>query len=338
MRLALVGLGTTGSHIARQLIQAPVTELSLYDIDRRRLERVVPAVRAVAHDVEVVTGQPDPADPADVVVLAGPVGTHAKPAASMVAAGSHIVSISDDPAEVTQLLALDRSARDRQRALVVGAGFAPGLSCLLARFAADCLDSVEVINVYKAGTGGPACARQHHRALRSDGHDWVEGGWVLRRGGSGRDLAWFPEPYGARDCYRGALSSPVLLQRVFPNAQRISARMSATRRDRLTSRMPMLRRPHDDGGPGGLRVEVRGRSGRAVETIILGAIDHPAVAGGTVAAVTALAAGAGRAPQGANGIAAWPEPKELLGSLRRKGIRVASFDGQLDVMAVAPRR
>lgn len=334
MRVALVGLGTTGSHIARQLIQAPVTELCLYDTDRRRLERVIPAVRAVAQDVEVMVGQPDPADPATVVVLAGPAGTHAKHAASMVAAGSHVVSISDDPAEVSQLLALDDAGRNRERAVVVGAGFAPGLSCLLVRFAAERLDTVEAISVYKAGTGGPACARQHHRALKLDGHDWIEGSWVLRRGGSGRDLAWFPEPFGAHDCYRGALPSPALLQRVFPDAQRISARVSATRRDRLTSRLPMMRRPHDDGGPGGLRVEVRGRRDRAFETIILGAMDHPSVAAGTVAAVAAVAAGCGEAPPGAGGLAGWPDPKELLGRLRRKGIRVASFDGFLDVLPV----
>ena len=330
MRLALVGLGTTGSHLARQLVRAPATEVSVADADNRRLDRVVPALRSVAGDIEIRRDQPDPADPADVVVLAGPAGTHAKLASSMLAAGSHVVSVSDDPVECAQLLALDETARRSGRTVVVGAGFVPGLSCVLARFASEFLDEVEVISVYKAGTGGPACARQHHRALKSDGHDWIDGSWTLRRGGSGRDLAWFPEPFGARDCYRGALPSPLLLQREFPEASRISARMSATRRDRLTSRLPMLRPPHDDGGPGAVRVEVRGRAAGAVETLILGAIDHPSVAAAIVAAVATVEVGAGRGPVGAGGLASWPEPKRLLGELRSRGVRVASFQGALD--------
>lgn len=331
MRLALVGLGTTGSHLARQLIQAPASSLTLFDIDRGRLRRVSEAVATVARDgLTVTSAKPTPSDPPDVVVLAGPVGTHIEMATEMLRAGSHIVSISDQPAEVEQLLWLDRLATKIGRSVVVGAGFAPGLSCVLTRYAADQLDSVDVISVYKAGTGGPACARQHHQALKRTGHDWIDGSWVLRRGGSGRDLAWFPEPFGARDCYRASLASPVLLQRQYPEAQRISARMSATRRDRLTSRLPMLRPPHDDGGPGAIRAEVRGRKGIAIETVILGVMDHPSVAGATVAAVAAVEAGAGRAPVGANGLVHWSDPKAFLTELRLRGVRVASFSGVLD--------
>ncbi len=327
MRIAVSGLGATGSHIARQLLVDGVTEITVHDTNRKRLDRVAPAIKAVAGDVRVAVDEPRADDPPDVVVLAGPTGTHADVAASMLAAGCAIVSISDDPTEVGELLALDQAARAAGSTVAVGAGFVPGLACVLARYAADQLDTVEFISVYTGGTGGPSCARQHHRALKSNGHDWIDGRWVLRRGGSGRDLAWFPEPYGARDCYRGALPSPLLLQRVFPEAQRISARMSATRKDRLTSRLPMLSPPHADGGPGGLRVEVRGRVGTAVETFIYGAMDHPSVAAGTTAAVAALEAGRGRAPVGANGLAAWDDPKRLLAILRQRGIRVAAFDG-----------
>ncbi len=352
MRIALVGVGTTGSHVARQLTQTSAAELILTDIRPRRLESVAEAVRAVApgsQEVRTVSrlvpaappasGAPrDPAaDPAaaapTVVILAGPAGTHVELAEASLRAGSHVVSIGDDADEVTALLALDPVARASGRSLVVGAGFSPGLSCLLAAYAASQLDRVEVISVYQAGTGGPACARAHHRALKRSGHEWLDGAWVERRGGSGRDLAWFPEPFGARDCYRGALPTPALLQPELPDAQRISARMAATRRDRMTSRLPMLRPPHDDGGPGAIRVEVRGRVGTAVETVIMGVMDHPSVAAGTVAALAAVATAEGRAPVGAHGLAAWADSRHLLAELRRRGVRVASFGGRLEPLA-----
>jgi hypothetical protein len=244
-----------------------------------------------------------------------------------------VVSIADDPDEVEQLLELDDLAARQQRSLVVGAGFCPGLSGILTRFAADRLHQVDAISVSRAGTAGPACARQHHRALKREGRDWRAGQWELRRGGSGRDLAWFPDPIGARDCYRGALASPILLQREFPDADRISARMAATRRDRSTIRLPMLRRPHRDGGPGAIRVEVRGRLNGAVETIVYGVMDHPSVAAATVAAVVAIRAGQGRAPIGARGLAGWNDPASLLSELYGRGIKVAAFSGQLDLAA-----
>jgi hypothetical protein len=153
---------------------------------------------------------------------------------------------------------------------------------------------------------------------------------VSRRGGSGRDLAWFPEPFGARDCYRAGLASPILIQRALPDVGRITARMSATRRDRFTSRLPMLRSPHADGGPGAVRVEIRGRVDGTVETVILGVMDHPSVAAGTVASLAAVAVAEGRAPIGAAGLASWSDPKRFLAELRQRGVRVASFSGLLN--------
>lgn len=331
MKVAVVGLGTTGSHLARQLRPPQVTELHIFDTDEARIG---PVRGAIDGRVDVVVAPPDPSEPPDVTVLATPAGTHVDQAEELLAAGCHVVSIGDDPVDVAGLLALDEVARGHGRSMVVGAGFCPGLSGLLARFAADQLDEVDAISVAKAGTAGPACARQHHQALKRDGQDWRHGNWELRRGGSGRDLAWFPDPIGARDCYRGALASPILLQREFPSADRISARMAATRRDRFTGRLPMLRRPHRDGGPGAVRVEVRGRIDGGVETLVYGVMDHPSVAAATVAAVSAVKAARGETPVGAYGLAGWTDPASVLSELHRRGVKVAAFRGQLDPSVV----
>ena len=198
--------------------------------------------------------------PAPVVVLAGG-GPHAEAAATLVRRGVHVVSTSGAVDDVRALLDLDDDARLAGVTVVLGAAVSPGLSGLLARHVAGRLAGVDELHVAVHGTGGPACAREHHRSLRGWAIGWQDEHWIERPAGSGRELCWFPEPVGARDCYRAEMPDPWLLHRSFPGVERISARMSATRRDRFTARLPMLSPPHREGGIGALRVEARGHDG-----------------------------------------------------------------------------
>ena len=170
--------------------------------------------------------------------------------------------MSADIADVRALVDLDDHARRAMRALIVGAAMSPGLSGLLVDHLWRQLHVAEEIHVATHGTAGPACAVQHHDALGETAIGWHDGVWIERPGGSGRELNWFPEPIGAKDCYRAALPDPFLLQRCFPSASRISASGSGTRRDRLTARLPMLTPPHAAGDLGAVRVEVRGAGRR----------------------------------------------------------------------------
>ena len=317
--IGILGLGASGAHAARQLRDQPQIEVLAHDSDSERQREVV---SALALNIRPSSGV---LVDATVVILATPAGHHVEQATRLLRAGTSVISMSDAPQDIDGLLALGDVAREAGRTVLVGAGFAPGLTCLLARFAGDSLDTVTEIAVSKTGTGGPACARQHHLALKSDGRDWVEGEWTTRSGGSGRDLVWFPGVMGARDCYRGALPTPTLLQRRYPLAKRISARVSATRRDRLTSRLPMLRPPHRDGGPGAVRVEVRGHLDGAYVTRVYGVMDHPSVAAGTVAAVMALAVGRGELSPGCYGLSEIEDVTVFLRELHRRGIKPATF-------------
>ncbi len=327
MRIAVVGAGATGARAARQLASSDgVMTVVVADADAVTRRKVSDLLGDRA-DTSAET-----VPEADVVLLATPAGTQATLAVQALRQGSSVVTTADDVGDVRALLDLDPEATERGATVVVGAGFAPGLSCLLARHAASCLDHIDEVHVAKVGTGGPACAEQHHRALGADGLDWRAGGWVARSGGSGRELCWFPEPVGGRDCYRASVPDPLLLVDAFGTLERVTARQAANRRDRLTARLPMLRRPHPEGGPGAIRVEVRGsRSGRR-DVVVYGAMDRPAVAAGAVAAVTARAVADGTvARRGAFGLASLEDPLPLLQDLAERGIRAAAFEGDAAV-------
>lgn len=328
MRVVLLGAGAVGARAARQLLSSPdagVEQLTVVDVN----ERHAAAVCASLGDTSRVgTWDPEALAPGDVVVLAGPTG-HRRRAEEALERNAHVVSAADDVEQVRALLGLDPEARERGVSVVVGAGFAPGMACVLARHAATSFDAVDEIHVAKSGTGGPACARAHHQALGSWAIDWRDGAWQRRPGGSGRELAWFPDPVGGQDCYRAALPDSLLLVPAFPGVRRVTARMSATRRDRLTTKLPMLRPPHPEGAIGAIRVEVRGRRGSGRDVRVLGAIDRPAIAAGAVLAVAAQWAVENSFRRtGAGGLGELlDDPVPFLSELARRGVRAAVFEG-----------
>jgi saccharopine dehydrogenase-like NADP-dependent oxidoreductase len=325
VRAIVLGTGAVGARAARQLASsAEVDRLQLCDRTASRAEAVVSSLGPSA---DVVAWSAGLLDGAAVLVVAAP-GQHVAIRAA-VERGVAVVSVVDDVAEVEGLLALDTLARARGVPVVVGAGMAPGLTCVLAGYAASAFARVEEIHVAKSGTGGPACARQHHRALGDEAIDWRDDQWVRRRGGSGRELCWFPDPVGGRDCYRAGLPDALLLVPAFKGIRRATARMAASRRDRMTATLPMLRAPHPEGEVGAIRVEVRGVRGDHWDVQVLGVIDRPAVAAGAVAAVSAVWAGTGRlARHGAGGLAELVvDPAGFLAELNRRGVKAAVFEG-----------
>jgi predicted dinucleotide-binding enzyme len=324
-RVGIVGAGAVGARLARQLLSTGVDDVTIRDLSADRVRAVVDSL---GDGATIDPGRDTDAVDADVVVLASPGGQHAELAAAFLRAGQSVVSTSDDIDDVRDLLDLDAEARERGASVVVGAGFAPGLTCVLAAHGAGRFDTVDEVHVAKVGTGGPACARQHHRALGRMALDWRDGGWVQRPGGSGRELCWFPDPIGAEDCYRGALPDALVLVPAFPGVRRVTARVAATRRDRLTARLPMLWPTHPEGGPGGIRVELRGLRDGSTDVLVLGAMDRPAVAAGAVGALATqwVLDGSVRRP-GAAGLAELVTPLPFLAELARRGVKAAIFEG-----------
>jgi hypothetical protein len=265
---------------------------------------------------------------AAIVVLAS-AGPHAGFAAQYIGRGVHVVSTSGASDDVRDLLELDSAARTGGVSLVVGAAVSPGLSGLFARHLAAGFESCDELHVTVHGTAGPACAREHHRSLRGWAIGWHDGRWIERPAGSGRELCWFPEPVGARDSYRAEMPDPWLLHRSFPAVERISARRSATRRDRFTARLPMLSPPHREGGVGALRVEARGADGTGSRvTRVIGMAELIGTAASAVAGAFVDLLVAGDAPPGVVTASDADLPTgKLLAAVTRGGVRLQAFTG-----------
>lgn len=305
--IVVYGSGAVGRRLVPQLSQAVADDAVLELDPRRRTD--VPSAASVA------------------VIASG--GPHAPLAATLLARGVAVVSVADDLGDVRELLDLDDRARGVGVPLVVGGGMTPGLTGLLARLVASRLACVDEIHVATHGTAGPACARVHHRALSGRAVGYQDGTWIQRPAGSGRELCWFPEPVGAYDCYRAAAPGPLVLLRSFPEVSRISERVSANRRDRMTAWLPMLAPPHREGGISAVRVEVRGAdSTGARQTTVVGIAELAGTAAAATAGAFATAALAGTLPVG---VVCGGDPgldtTGLLRTIGDFGVRLQEFTG-----------
>ncbi|MEO8268014.1 MAG: hypothetical protein ABI706_21130 [Ilumatobacteraceae bacterium] len=314
--VGLVGYGVTGRRIGTHLLRRG-TNVAIYDPGAPGSPRGAVTV-ADAADLAVT----------DVVALCHP-HPHAHLAAEFLAAGVSVVSMSADITDVRTLVDLHDRAHRSGAALIVGAAMSPGLSGLLADHLCRQLHVAEEIHVATHGTAGPACAAQHHDALGETAIGWHDGVWIERPGGSGRELDWFPEPIGARDCYRGALPDPFLLHQIFPTASRISARVSGTRRDRLTARFPMLTPPHAAGDIGAVRVEVRGAAADGARvTVIAGASGPTSHLAAAVTSACIEACLGGTIEPGVHVVGgATLDPPKLLRRAVELGVQLQEFTG-----------
>jgi len=265
----------------------------------------------------------------DSVVLAYP-GRHRSLVEQCGRQGASVITLADDLNDTQQLFELDAIFEKNDASLVIGSGMSPGLSGLIARHLSSRLSRVDEIHIAMHGTAGPACARVHHRSLSGHSPGYVDGDWKEFHGGSGRELCWFPEPVGAVDCYRAESPLPILLHRAFPEARRISSRRSATRRDRLTARLPMLRPPHAEGGVGALRIEVRGALvDGARETYVMGIAELVGSASAAVIAAMVIELNENGLPNGVviPGAKGLPTNR-LLHHVQEHGVRIQEFTGQ----------
>ena len=322
--IGIFGAGVVGSRVAESLSVDSATSISVFDTSQVVAQRLARRLSETNLLIQAVSR--NELDQAKVVVLAGP-SPHALIARELLEKKISVVSTSDDIADCLNLLTLSELATKNKVMLIIGAASSPGMSGLLVHNISKAFDSIDEVHVALHGTGGPACARQHHRALSGQSIGWHDGEWLRRPAGSGRELCWFPEPVGAYDCYRGELPDPLLIKRAFPELCRVTARVSATRRDRVFARMPMLIPPQAEGGMGGLRVEVRGtKKGERVVDVV-GVAERAGQVAGVVSGCVARSISAGEISRPGAFVLGEPAlPNEIIFSrVLARGVQAHSF-------------
>lgn len=318
--IGIIGAGRVGTTVARRLLARGDTEVVIHDANSVVARRLVDSLGGRRRGIKV--GDQDEIRRCGVVVIACPA-PHLRAVEKLVMRGCHVVSTSDDADDVRDLLELDTST-----AVIAGAAASPGLTGLVSRHLAAKFDELDEIHVASHGTGGPSCAQQHHRALAGTSIGLHDGTWLKRPSGSGRELCWFPDPVGGHDCYRSDSPDPMVLSRAFPSVVRITARVSAKRRDRLTSRLPMLTPPHPEGGLGAVRVEVRGWRGDQRHVEVIGVAERLARLAGLVASASAAAIERGQIAGGVHVLGAEHLPNDvILGDVTTEGVRLQEFIG-----------
>jgi hypothetical protein len=324
----LVGAGATGARAARQLVDtAGLDRLLIADRDPDRARSLAAAIGSVAATAPL--DEPFP-DGVDAVALAIPARTGSAVAERAIDAGVPVAAVADERDGIAALLGLDGAARAAGVMVLVGCGLVPGLGDVLARHAADSLDDVDEAHVARVGAAGPACVSALRRARREPPIEWFDAAWrsPQRRG---HELVWFPDPVGARECEIVAPGVELLRDSV-PELGRATVRVGDAPVRRASVAL-VTRRPLDDGW-GGARVEVWGWRGKSREAVVYGVIERPAVAAGTVLAVSAAclagllpAVGLRVEPVGARALGAVVESAPFLGELARRGVKAAVFEG-----------
>ena len=324
----LVGAGAVGGRAGRQLLDTPgVDRVLVTDRSRERAEHLAATLGDRADAVPPPETIPTEVD---AVAAALPADATLPIARAAVAAGRPVAAVADDDTTIAGLLALDEDARRTGAAVAVGCALVPGLADVLARHAANALERVDEVHVARVGAAGDACVASLRRSRRDRPLEWHDGAWRSERR-LGSQLVWFPEPVGAREC-ESVASGVVLLRDAVPGVQHATVSVGEPPVRRASVAL-MTRKPQDDGW-GAARVEVWGWRDGGRQSVVYGVIERPAVAAGTVLAVTAARL-AGLLPSvelltdlaGAHGLGSLVQPAPFLAELARRGVKAAAFEG-----------
>jgi saccharopine dehydrogenase (NAD+, L-lysine-forming) len=229
----LGGAGVIGSHVVECLAQSDeISELVVADANAHGASALVENLEnATAAKIDVTDRNNLAAviKEADVVVnCVGPFYRFAPPIVeAAIEHGVPYVDVCDDY-DTTQTLidTYNRPAEDAGIPCIVGLGASPGLTNVIAAYAAESLDSVETIKIYvtRGITEKAGAAIPYHMM-----HCWLGSVPVFERGNlrmarglvDGQEWVTFPAPFGQASVYYFGHPETVTLPRYIDGVQNV---------------------------------------------------------------------------------------------------------------------
>lgn len=232
--LVLGGAGDMGSRVVRELHQSGEVRVTVADFRVDRAKRLAGELGGEVSAIFVDASDRDSLNLAmegkDLAVnCIGPFYRYAfKVASAAVQNGVNYIDICDDDDATTALLSLEGMARKKKVTLMVGVGWTPGISNLLAVHAARQMDVAEEIDLTWVGStsdseGVAVIKHVFHAVTRKtpmyDNYTWLDVPAL-----SGVKRVTFPEPVGTVPAYFCGHPEPVTIPRFIDGVRRVALR------------------------------------------------------------------------------------------------------------------
>ncbi len=165
---------------------------------------------------------------ADVVVnCVGPFYKYEKiilPAA--ITAGVGYVDICDDHDATERALSYSDMAHANKVTALIGMGWTPGITNVLARYGAGKLDKVESINIYWVGSiadsEGLAVIKHVFHVIQGTAPSYEDFQWIDVNALSGNEDVRFPDPIGVQNAYYVGHPEPLTIPRYIKEVKNVT--------------------------------------------------------------------------------------------------------------------
>lgn len=232
--VVLGGAGDMGGRVVRELYQSGEVHVTIADFRVDRAHRLAgelgPGITVKFVDANVRESLLDVLKDAFVVInCIGPFYKYALTiAGTAIQAGVNYIDICDDDDATIQLLSLDGLARRKNASLLIGVGWTPGISNLLAVHAARQMDTAEAIDMTWVGSTsdseGMAVIKHVFHAVTRHTPMYEDCRWVEVPALSGVKNVTFPEPIGTVPAYYCGHPEPVTIPRFMDGIKRVTLR------------------------------------------------------------------------------------------------------------------